>query len=485
MKDNIAVSILDAKDKEDFINKLNIIREKNEKLKIKSGIFDICIHFDIMDGKFVPNDGVNIESISYAKKMGFYIDVHLMVCEPVNEGYIDRAIELGADNITIHYEINNFDKNLNYLFKKKRILKEKEERNLSIGIAIKPKTKVEVLKKYKSKVDRILLMSVEPGFGGQKYISSINDKIIFVKNLFPKLYVQVDGGINNETISVTIRNGADCIVLGSYLSKENREDIILDKFLLVNAIRTIEKAPRRANIKLDTTTLQVVPGGYGENDILLGINVPDIRKCAMMWYKHINLDILLFFIKSRFHDYRRFAIFCLINKVSMMYKKVNKDKKDKVSFKKLKELFKFFEENIEYINNWDLTDAAGPNILAYNLYILTEKQRKKKIFLYLNNQNFWIKRIGIVSQLNFVRNGILEFPLQVCDYVLYDEFHLFQKATGWVLRELYKKEPKVVVEYLYDKNRVRKLPSILLSYACEKMTKFEKDKIRNELRDYI
>lgn len=85
--------------------------------------------------------------------------------------------------------------------------------------------------------------------------------------------------------------------------------MLFEKFLLVNVIHTIEKLPRRANMKLDTTTLQVVPGGYGENDILLGINVPDIRKCALMWYKYINLNILLYFITSKFHDYRRFAIF--------------------------------------------------------------------------------------------------------------------------------------------------------------------------------
>ena len=165
----------------------------------------------------------------------------------------------------------------------------------------------------------------------------------------------------------------------------------------------------------------------------------------------------------------------------MLYKEVIKDKKNKIALKNLKEVFKFFEENIKYVNNWDLTDVSGPNILAYELYLLNEKQRKKKLFKYLNDKNFWVKRMGIVSMLNFVRNGYLELPLEVCDYVIYDEFHLFQKATGWVLRELYKKEPKVIVEYLYDKNKKNKLPSILLSYACEKMTIVEKEKIRNEI----
>ena len=111
--------------------------------------------------------------------------------------------------------------------------------------------------------------------------------IIFAKNIFPKIDVQVDGGLNEETIPKSIRNGVNSIVIGSYLSKESNTDLLFEKFLLVNVIHTIEKLPRRANMKLDSTTLQVVPGGYGENDILLGINVPDIRKCALMWYKYV------------------------------------------------------------------------------------------------------------------------------------------------------------------------------------------------------
>lgn len=151
MKDNISVSILDVNNKERYIDNLKNIKEKINDLNIKTGVFDVCIHFDIMDSKFVPNTGINIESICYAKKLGFYIDVHLMVEEPVKEKYVDRAIELGADNITIHYEISNFEKNLNYLIDKKRKLKEKENRDLSIGVALKPKTKVDILKNINQK----------------------------------------------------------------------------------------------------------------------------------------------------------------------------------------------------------------------------------------------------------------------------------------------------------------------------------------------
>lgn len=483
MKNNISVSILDAKDKIIFLDELKKVQEEILNLKVKTSILDMHIHFDVMDKKFVPNEGVDLKYIKDVKKRGFYADIHLMVEKPVDDGYIDESIKLGADNITIHYEIEDFDKNFKYLLKKKKELKEKANKDLSIGVSLKPKTKINVLKKYVSKIDKVLLMSVEPGKGGQKYIENTTDKIIFFKNNYSKVILQVDGGININTISEPLREKIDSVVIGSYLSKTLSYNELYNKFITLNCIYTIEKAPRKANLKLDTTTLQVVEGGYGENDILLGINVPDIRKCATIWYKYVDINYLSYFITSKYHDYRRFAIFCIISKISVLYKIVIKNKKDKDSLKSLKDTFRFFEENIEHVNNWDLTDVAGPNILAYELYLLNEKQRKKKLFKYLNDKNFWVKRIGIVSMLNFVRNGYLELPLEVCDYVIYDEFHLFQKATGWVLREIYKKESKVIVEYLYDKNKKKRLPGILLSYACEKMSIIEKEKIRNDIEE--
>ncbi len=480
MKDSIAVSILDAKDIKEFLNNLEKIYNNINELNVKAKTLDSIIHFDIMDNKFVPNTGIDLKYIKEVKKLDFYTDVHLMVSNPIKDGYIEKAIKYGADSITIHYEIENFDEILKYLIKRKKEIKQKENREISIGVALKPKTKNNVLKKYISKIDKVLFMSVEPGFGGQSYIKETNDKLTFFRNENKKIILQVDGGVNADTFSELIRREVNSFVIGSYFTSSSNYNELSDKFLLLNSMYTIEKTPRRANLKLDTSTLQVVPGGYGEHDILLGINVPDIRKCAMVWYKFLNNNILEFFITSKYHDYRRFAIFCLINKVSVLYKKVINNKKDKISQKELKELFKFFENNLKSVNNWDLTDVAGPNILAYNLYLLNEKQRKKKVYKYLNNKNIWIKRVGIVSMLNFVRNGNIKLPLEICEYVLYDEFHLFQKATGWVLREIYKKEPETIVNFLTNKNKNKKLPTILLSYACEKMTNQEKDKIRKE-----
>lgn len=483
MKDNISVSILNSKNPQTFLNDIKRVEKQLLDLNLKVNVFDILIHFDIMDGKFVQNLGLDLKSIILAKQLSLFADVHLMVENPLDDGYIDKAIEYGADSITIHYEIPNFEKVLKYLTETKKTLKSKYNRDILIGVSIKPQTPINVLKKYVSKIDKILLMSVEPGKGGQKYIKKVNDKITFINNSFKNINVQVDGGVNIDTICVPLRKKVNSLVIGSFLTSSLNYEELYSKFIILNAIYTIENSPRRANLKLETTTLQVVPGGYGQDDILLGINVPDIRKCANIWYKFINESQIDYFIRSKYHDYRRFAVFSIINKVSILYKTVVKDKKNKQNLKKINNLFDFFESHIKYINNWDLTDVAGPNILAYNLFILSPKLRKKKIYKYLNDKNFWIKRIGIVSMLAFVRGNDCSLAIDVCDYTLYEDFHLFQKATGWVLREIYKKEPDFVVDYLAKKNKVKKLPSILLSYACEKMTIQEKEKVRNEISE--
>ena len=134
----------------------------------------------------------------------------------------------------------------------------------------------------------------------------------------------------------------------------------------------------------------------------------------------------------------------------------------------------YIEKNMRYINNWDLTDEVAPNITAKYFNTLNVSKLKEKLNEYLNDENIWKKRIGIVSMLPYAKEGNDKIVLWVVDKVIYDEYHLFQKASGWVLRELYKTKKEVVIKYLKEKNNKKKVPSILLSYACEKMSKEEK-----------
>lgn len=194
----IATSILNAKDRKESIIKLNNTNTD-------------YIHIDVMDNIFVPNYQLPIkevnELISFTQKK---FDIHLMVENPLP--YIKELNFQNIDSITFHIEIN---KDINELIK---IIKEK---NIKVGLAIKPNTEINTLDNYLDKVDKILVMSVEPGFGGQKFIENTPSRIKEIKNKNNSILIEVDGGINNETIK-DIKDIADIAVVGSYIT--NKED---------------------------------------------------------------------------------------------------------------------------------------------------------------------------------------------------------------------------------------------------------------------
>lgn len=223
----ISISILNVDDLDSFLSKLDEIRKKQR-------LNNIVIHFDVMDEVFVPNSGIDFKKIKTVKKYDFYTDVHLMCSKPIN--YIEKVVALGADNITIHYEIDNLYDNLKYLNNIKQQLK-KIDKNLTIGISIKPSTDIKKIFNYVDMCDVILLMSVEPGLGGQKYINKINKKIEFAVDM--KKMVQIDGGINDETIIRPNELGISSFVIGSYITKDlgNMEDKILKIEKILNGER--------------------------------------------------------------------------------------------------------------------------------------------------------------------------------------------------------------------------------------------------------
>ena len=267
MKKNISLSILklDKKEIPTFLKRYREEVQRIENLQINVEKFYNIIHFDVMDANFVPNVGVDLEYIKTAKNLGFYVDTHLMVSNPIGDKYVEKAIEYGTDDITIHYEIENFESVLSYLYEKKELLKKKYDRNLVIGVSIKPKTNIEVLKKYKDKFSKLLIMSVEPGLGGQKYIEDTTQKLKQARKMYKDHIIQVDGGINFINVKEVINNGVDSIVVGSYLT--DSYNIKLYKNLLkLNVLKSIEDLPKNRNIPFDTKLLQIVKGGYGEGD---------------------------------------------------------------------------------------------------------------------------------------------------------------------------------------------------------------------------
>lgn len=168
------------------------------------------IHVDVMDGTFVPNLNFGVKMVSDLRKVtSGVLDVHLMIVNP--ENYIEQFAKAGSNYITIHYEATSEDK--------AEILKKIRSLGVKSGISIKPDTDVSVLKDLLPYVDMVLIMSVYPGFGGQKFIENSLQRIKEVKKYIDEsgldIELEVDGGITLENVSLVKQAGANVIVAGS------------------------------------------------------------------------------------------------------------------------------------------------------------------------------------------------------------------------------------------------------------------------------
>lgn len=179
------------------------------------------IHIDVMDGHFVPNltfGAVVIKDIRSYTTLPF--DVHLMITNPIR--YIPDFIRAGADMITVHLECDDDIETVISLIKKE---------NKKVGLSIRPNTSVSRLLPYLPMIDLVLVMSVEPGFGGQSFIPTSLEKIVQLKELIgrKKVQIAVDGGINDITAPACILAGADILVAGSYILKHSPYKAQIDK----------------------------------------------------------------------------------------------------------------------------------------------------------------------------------------------------------------------------------------------------------------
>ena len=171
------------------------------------------LHIDVMDGHFVPNISIGVPVVkSIRRKTDLFLDTHLMIENP--EKYIEAFANAGADLITFHYEacLENSEKIINLI----------KSFNKKVGISIKPKTEPDKIFQYLDKVDLVLIMTVEPGFGGQDFMHDCAMKIPLIKENAPEnLIIQVDGGINNLTAKICTSLGANSLVAGNYIYRAN------------------------------------------------------------------------------------------------------------------------------------------------------------------------------------------------------------------------------------------------------------------------
>lgn len=176
------------------------------------------LHIDVMDGHFVPNISIGVPVVKSIRKItNLFLDTHLMIENPIS--YVEPFVQAGSDLITFHIEAAK-EKTIETIKKIKSF-------NKMAGISIKPKTSVDEIKEYINCVDLILVMTVEPGFGGQKFMENCASKIAEIRKINQNVIIQVDGGINDNTAKICTNLGANSLVAGNYIySAKNIEKAI-------------------------------------------------------------------------------------------------------------------------------------------------------------------------------------------------------------------------------------------------------------------
>jgi 3-methyladenine DNA glycosylase AlkD len=223
--------------------------------------------------------------------------------------------------------------------------------------------------------------------------------------------------------------------------------------------KVIQKAADPERAKNLQRFFKTGKGEYGEGDIFLGIVVPIQRKISKE-FSNLSIDEIQELLNSKIHEKRMIGLFILIKKYERAVKEKNKKK----------EIFEFYLKNASKnnINNWDLVDLSAPNIVGN--YLL-DKDRKI-LYKLVKSNNLWEKRISVLSTFAFIRFGEFKDSLKISEILLGDLHDLIHKAVGWMLREIGKRDKKVLEEFL--KKYYKKMPRTMLRYAIEKFPENER-----------
>jgi len=224
---------------------------------------------------------------------------------------------------------------------------------------------------------------------------------------------------------------------------------------LLELHKTVQKQADPLKGKFLQRFFKTGKGEYAEGDIFLGITVPISRTIAKQFY-HLSLTDLKKLLKSKYHEERLIALFILIHQFQKGDEKLRQ------------KIFDLYIASTKWINNWDLVDTSAYHIVGNFLF---EKDREI-LYKLAVSKNLWKRRIAIVSTFYFIRQKQFTDTLKIATMLLGDSHDLIHKATGWMLREVGKKDEKVLISFL--EKYIQPLPRTSLRYAIERLTPEQK-----------
>lgn len=192
-------------------------------------------------------------------------------------------------------------------------------------------------------------------------------------------------------------------------------------------------------------------GQYGENDVFLGLKVGQTRAIVKEFWQKYSISETANFLKNPYHEIRLGALLMLIKKY------------ENAEIGNKKEIYETYIKNVEYVNNWDLVDMTAPNIVGDYVFNFGSTD---DLWELANSSNLWSQRVSIVASWYFIKRGKYNYTLDICEKFFTHEHDLIHKATGWMLREVGKKDEKTLCDFL-DKNACY-MPRTSLRYAIER-----------------
>ena len=201
-------------------------------------------------------------------------------------------------------------------------------------------------------------------------------------------------------------------------------------------------------------------GEYGEGDVFIGLMVPQSREIVRKYWDKLTDKETIDLLHSKIHEER------LTGLIMLVYKYKHKQTTDE----EREEIYNLYLKNTKNINNWDLVDLTAPNIVGENL--LKHPEKIKILYKLANSSHLWEKRIAILSTFTFIREKEFEDSIKISEILLKDKHDLIHKAVGWMLREIGKRDKKILESFLIKHHKI--MPRTMLRYSLEKLSEKER-----------